>query len=344
MREKINSDIIRKYINGTYTYQELKKLANWFNNEKFDEDIREAVYSHWDKYTETESMQERDLSSVLKTLKTKILPENKSQSFKQRVITFYFRVAAILLIPLLIYSSYTLFNRAPEKQSFSKWIEIVSPYGSRTHFDLPDGTKVSLNSGAHLKYNADFNNERKISIEGEAYFDVHHDASSPFIVEAEMVNVKVLGTKFSVSSFLDENTIDVILEEGKVQLFGENNSLSEVLKPDEKFSFDKNNMSGEIEHIDAKYAHSWKDGILIFRNEPLGEVIRKIGHWYNVKFDVLDPELTEFRYRATFQNEPLEEVLRLISLTSPIEYVIKERKVNEKGQYENKVIELRIKK
>ncbi len=262
-------------------------------------------------------------------------------SFQQRFTSVYARIAAILLLPLLIYSAFSLLNQAFNLSDTSSWVEIVSPAGMRTHFDLPDGTKVSLNGDARLKYKANFQKDRQLVLEGEAYFNVHHDASSPFVVQTEVMDVKVLGTKFSVVSMAEENSVEVVLEEGKVQLLGKDKSFAETLNPNEGFFYDKENRSGKITTVDASYLTSWKDGLLVFRNEPLGEVMNRVGRWYNVKFDIVDAEVQSFRYRATFSGEPLEEVLRLISLTAPVEYEIKERKINKDGKFEDKIIEVR---
>jgi ferric-dicitrate binding protein FerR (iron transport regulator) len=343
MGRKIDSGLIKKYTSGKYTFSELKKLANWFQDDKYHDNIKLAVHEQWEGYEIPEGLPEKDLTGVFNSLKTKIINKRSLPGIKQRALNIYFRVAAILLLPLLIYSVYSIVGGLNGRQDVMQWVEIVSPYGARTHFNLPDGTKVSLNSGTKLKYNSDFNRERKLKVEGEAYFDVYHDKSSPFVVLTDVLSVKVLGTKFSIASFPDESSIEVVLEEGKVQLAGIGNSFLEILKPDERFIYDKLNQKRNIENVDARHLTSWKDDILMFRAQPLSEVLKELGRWYNVKFEILDPEVTAFRYRATFRNEPLEEILRLISQTAPIEYEIKDRKNNQNNQYEKKVVEIRKK-
>jgi len=344
MKEKIDSKLIQNYANGHYSFRNLKQIARWFQDSKYHNDIKSVINSYWDQFELKENHAEKDLTSVFNKLKEKILNEKKGINLKQRLISIYAHVAAILLLPLLVYSSYSLIDRVFNLPGSRNRVEIVSPKGTRTHFDLPDGTKVSLNSGAHLKYNVNFKRNRQLSLCGEAYFDVYHDDSSPFIVHTDVMDVTVLGTKFSVASIKEENSVEVVLEEGKVQLKGKGNSFSEVLSPDEKFFYDRENKKGKIEKVDARYLTSWKDGILMFRGEPLGEVMERIGRWYNVKFEIIDPEVKAFRYRATFSDEPLEEVLRLISLTAPVEYKIKERNLKKDGRYDEKTVVVKMKK
>lgn len=344
MKEKVDPALIRNYTKGQYSFRDLKRITQWFQDVRYHGDIRSVIDSHWDEFGLNETHSEKDLSAVFNRLKEKILAGKNTIGFRQRVIYIYARVAAILLVPLLVYSAYSLFSRMTDFSNTSPWVEIVSPAGTRTHFDLPDGTKVSMNGDTRLKYKANFQKNRQLVLEGQAYFNVCHNASSPFILQTEVMDIKVLGTKFSVVSMTGENSVEVILEEGKVQLLGKDNLFAETLNPNEGFFYNKENRSGKIKTVDAVYLTSWKDGLLIFRNEPLGEVMKRIGRWYNVKFDIIDPGAESFRYRATFSDEPLEEVLRLISLTAPVEYRIKERKINKDGQFEDKTIEVRLKK
>lgn len=342
MKEKVDPVLIRNYTEGRYSFRDLKRIARWFQDIRYYSDIRSMIDSHWEEFGLNENHKEKDLSAVFFRLKEKILVEKDRISFGQRFIHVYARVAAILLIPLLVYSAHNLVSRRFDSLERSPWVEIVSPAGTRTHFDLPDGTKVSLNSDTRLKYKANFKNDRRIVLEGEAWFDVFHDASSPFVVHTEALDVKVLGTKFSIVSIEEENSVEVILEEGKVELTGKENSFLEILLPDQGFFYNKGTRSGRIAAVDARYLTSWKSGHLVFRNEPLGEVMKKLGRWYNVKLEIADPELEDFRYRATFGDEPLEEILRLISLTAPVSYEIGERRINSDGQFQDKIIKVRL--
>ncbi|MDX9881593.1 MAG: DUF4974 domain-containing protein [Prolixibacteraceae bacterium] len=343
MKEKIDPALIRNYTKGRYSFRDLKQIARWFQDVRYYHDIRSVIDSHWEEFELDGIQVEKDLSAVFNRLKEKILAEKNAIGFRQRFIRVYVRVAAVLLIPLLIYSAYSMVDRVFNSPDDFPWVEIVSPAGTRTHFDLPDGTKVSLNSNTRLKYKANFKKNRQIALEGEAWFNVYHDVSSPFTVQTDVLDVKVLGTKFSVVSIEEENSVEVILEEGKVQLTGKGDSFSEILHPDQGFFYNKETRCGRIAGVDARYLTSWKDGVLVFRNEPLGEVTKKLGRWYNVKFNIVNPELEGFRYRATFGDEPLEEVLRLISLTVPVKYEIKERKQNEDGQLGDKIVEIHLK-
>lgn len=344
MKEKVDLGLIKKYSNGQYSFRDLKRIATWFEDSGYQDEIESAIEAYWHDFESIPGEEAKDLSSVFLRLKKQIIAEKTRMSFTQKFIRFYGRIAAILLIPLLVYSLFNLSQKFFVHSKSISWVEIVSPNAARTHFELPDGSHVSLNGGTHLKYNADFGHDRRVEVMGEAYFEVVHNESSPFVVQTEELDVKVLGTKFSVAAFEYENQVEVILEEGKVELTGAKNSFSEILKPNEGFFYSKNSHTGTIRNIEANYYTAWKDGILIFRSEPLGEVFKRIGRWYNIRFELEDKSIEGFLYRATFKNESLEEVLRLIALTAPIEYELNERDMDKNGIYNEKLITIKRRK
>jgi len=345
MKEKVDLQLIKKYTQGKYSFRDLKRIAQWFGDRRFLGAMKGAVEAHWTGFGNDEEAETEDLNGVFEKLWNKILTEKKKVRLIERASKVYMKIAAVLLLPLLIYSAYSLaeyFSARPVTSS--QWVEVVSPMGARTHFNLPDGTKVSLNSGTHLKYASDFTGNRQVELNGEAYFDVFHDAGSPFVVHTDVLDVRVLGTKFSVAALEDEKITEVILEQGKVHVTGNKESFSGDLKANEGFYYNKKSHTGQIRPVDASYLTAWKDGLLVFRSEPLGEVLKRIGRWYHVRFDIADKEIEQFYYRATFHEEPLEEVLRLIALTAPVEYEIKERSMDQNGLYAEKRITVKLKR
>ncbi len=344
MKEKIDVNLIKKYSEGEYSFKDLKVIANWFSDFRFHSQVRTALKYHWTEFEDEKEVQEKDLSNVFNKLKTQILEKKNQMSTREKITKIYFRVAAIIVLPLLIYSAYTTAERIFFNSNDDTLVEVVSPSATRSHLSLPDGSRVVLNGNSSLKYHTNFNKNRIVELKGEAYFDVAHKFGSRFLVKTENLDVQVLGTKFSVTAFKNDNMVGVILKDGKVKLKGKNNSFSEVLKPNEAFYYNKRNKSGRLKNVDAKRLTAWKDGVLIFRDEPLREVLKKLGRWYDVQFDVKDKKVLNFTYRATFRNESLEEVLRLITLTAPVDYEIKNRNKNSNGIYAKKRILIKLKK
>lgn len=341
MERKIDFRIIKNYTEGKYSFRDFKLIIGWFEDYSCRSEIEAALQQHWDELPLQHTETEKDLSQVFERLQKQIMNDKPVFTLRQRVVQFYARAAAVLLLPLLFYATYTLFPEKVSPQTAA--IEIYSPLGARTRFQLPDGSNGWLNSGARLSYISDFEKERQVELSGEAYFDVVHHAQKPFVVTTPQLKIEVLGTKFNVAAPEGESFTEVVLAEGKVRLTGRAADFSQLLDPDEKFVFDQQKKRGEITRVNAAQLTAWKDGILIFRNEPLEEVFKRLGRWYNVRFELDNEQLRSYRFRATFENETVEEVVRLIALTVPISWEMQERVMNPDGTWSPKIIQVKLK-
>jgi len=259
------------------------------------------------------------------------LDEKKKQhSFVGRTLQVYYKLAAVLLIPLLIGSVF-LVNRYGGR-SFSEETasyKITAPAGSRISFVLPDGSEGFLNSESTLEYRLPFKTRREVEIDGEAWFDVAKDASHPFCVNMGNSSVKVMGTRFNVNAYREDRNLDVVLESGSIEFRTQPNAVPVRLKPGEHLSFTTDGIY--IENTDTEKYSGWTKGLLIFRGDNMVEVARRIERWYNVKVTVAHSDLLEYVFVGTFEDDSLEEVLALLAMTSPIEYEIVPRKKDEDG-------------
>jgi len=189
---------------------------------------------------------------------------------------------------------------------------------------LPDGSEVWMHSETALQYNSKMNeNERKVSVTGEAYFDVKHDAEKPFVVQTEGLRIIVHGTKFNVNAFpSSENTL-VSLVEGSVSL--ETQTESRFLQPGETAIYNRNTQKLKIEKDDVVFASSWANNKFVFKNRSLGDICKLLSKWYRIKID-LDPALSNrYFYTFTLRSEPLDEILRIMSRIKPMKYSFNEK-------------------
>jgi transmembrane sensor len=161
-----------------------------------------------------------------------------------------------------------------------KYNTLSNPRGSKViNMLLADGSKVWLNAGSSLTYPVSFHDkERKVSVTGEAYFEVFHDASKPFIVNNGSVNIQVLGTHFNVNAFKDNGDLKVTLLEGSVKI--KNGNTSGILKPGEQASV---NTEIKVQNdVDIEAVMGWKNGYFEFNNASLQNVLKEIARWYDV--------------------------------------------------------------
>ena len=151
---------------------------------------------------------------------------------------------------------------------------------------LPDGSVVCLNSGSVLKYDPAFlrKKNREVYLIGEGYFEVQKNPEKPFIVHADDINVKVLGTVFNVRSYPEDSEIEVSLIKGKVNVFSASETRDNViLAPDEQLTYDKRSGKMNHHHVDALQTSQWTTGRLSFVNASVPEIMKAIERKYDVR-------------------------------------------------------------
>ncbi|MBC7000562.1 FecR domain-containing protein [Cytophaga sp. FL35] len=206
---------------------------------------------------------------------------------------------------------------------------LMVPYGQRSKILLSDGSQVWLNSGSKLIYPIAFEtNKREVFLEGEAIFEVTHNESSPFHVITKNQKIEVLGTVFNVNDYKDEATSFTVLKQGSVMIRGRiNNADGVLMKPGTKASIRGKSEPISTETVDVKEYFSWREGLLIIKNDPLSNIMRKLSRYYNRPIQIESSRVVNETFSGYLDLKTnLEEVLGLIQQTANIEY-----KQNENG-------------
>ncbi|MEI7830211.1 MAG: FecR domain-containing protein [Prolixibacteraceae bacterium] len=200
--------------------------------------------------------------------------------------------------------------------------QLVVPRGKRSSVELADGSKLWLNSGSRAIYPVVFNKKnREIFLEGEGYLEVAHDPSRPFYVVTDLVKVKVLGTKFNISAYKDDNQVSVVLVEGSVQASAGAQKVE--LKPDQIMNYTINTLELSVEQANVLEYISWKDGWMLCNKEPIESITTKISRYYDVKISHDDARLSSMTLTGKLDlKSNCEEVLKVICATAPIQYEI----------------------
>jgi len=264
----------------------------------------------------------------------------------KRTIWYYWqKVAAVMILPLAIGSLMWIYLNSHKTISSNELVynEVYAAFGTRSTLRLADSTLVWLNSGSSLRYPIKFNNKnRQVFLRGEAYFEVSSDFSRPFIVQTSTLQVEATGTKFNVQEYDSNPETEVTLVSGKVFVnesgYKKNSQLISELNPDQHLVYNRKTKVKYINNEDANRFIAWKDGKLIFRNEPLDRVLNRISLMFNVDIELQGNELKDYRYRATFQEESLEEILKLLKLSSPINFTEVKRNSLPDGSFPRKKV------
>lgn len=241
-------------------------------------------------------------------------------------------VAASFLLLVFLGMWFSKNDKKDERITGSKTVnEVVTKRGNKSKVTLPDGTLVFLNADSKLTYKNFDGNNREVSLIGEAFFDVVKDSIHPFIIHADRMNIKVLGTAFNVKSYDGDDLIETALIHGKIEVtFSDRPSEKIILKPNEKLVIRKEPTASSkisaagtiiprvrVDTIipqDSIYNETaWINNQLAFRNETLENIAREIERRFDIEIEFRDKELKEYRYTAPLQDEDVETILKFLS-------------------------------
>jgi transmembrane sensor len=268
------------------------------------------------------------------------IPEKRSKVFFIYNKLLYASLAAAALIGIVFYT-------IKQKDILPSHVKnIVTRKGFKSRVLLPDGTHVWLNSDSRLSYADNLKGEkREVSLIGEAYFDVVHDASHPFIIHTGKADIHVVGTAFNVRNYPQDKDLETTLMRGKIEV-----SLTDrpgekiVLRPLEKLIIAKSSSSVSISSnnklnkltspvdrvvitgvtyagVDSVVAEtSWMKDKMVFSNEPLKAIATELERRYAVKIVFENHKAEDYRYTGVFDDESVDKILQLLQLSKKIDY------------------------
>ena len=210
----------------------------------------------------------------------------------------------------------------------NEMIEVSVAYGEQKRLILPDSSEVWLNAGSTILYPETFaKDKRLVMLDGEAYFSVKKDTASPFIVEASQLSVKVLGTRFNVKAYPNDEKITTTLTSGKVEVSVQSQP-PHILKPNEQLTYDKKSSDIHISMIDTNDTNCWIVGKLVFTNASAGEIFRTLERHYNTTIDNTTTIPASKRYTVKFlKDESLDEILNILKDIIGFDYQQYEKKI-----------------
>lgn len=331
-----------KYLQGRCTEQEFEQIMDWIKEgatDSFDQKMAEEVWNDFEPGEPAESLK---YNQLLEKIHQQIEYREKAHpvkipgiSTRERILTLLTRVAAILFLPVLSILLYTTFSDKGSYKVNTSELEVEAPAGSRMNFVLGDGTRVWLNHGGKLKYPYQFDGkERKVQLTGEAYFEIAHNQEIPFIVETDHFDVKATGTEFNVSAYPDDEMQSTTLVEGKVFIYSKDDHKElKELSPNQSLLYSGETAKYQLENGNIEKYVAWKNGLLIFKNDEITNIARKLAKWYNVDVEIMDEKAKGYTCTATFTDETLGQVLELMSLPTPVYFKLLPRKKASDGSF-----------
>ncbi|PXY46634.1 FecR family protein [Flavobacterium hydrophilum] len=206
------------------------------------------------------------------------------------------------------------------------------PYGKTFKLILSDGTVVNLNSGTTIRYPEQFgiSGKRTVYLTGEAFFEVAKDKEHPFIVNANQVDIEVLGTKFNVNAYPETSTVNSVLVEGSIQMYDkENPSNAVLLKPNQMAVWQNNSKKITTKSVDPAFYSAWTKGELTFKDTPFSTIVKIIQRSYDVEIINENSDLARQTFTGTIKisESSVENILELLKRDTPFDYTIKQNTI-----------------
>jgi hypothetical protein len=324
---------LEEIFNKEHTEKDEEYLIDIFADRSKREELKLFLSNQFDEMMPEDEVQEKNLDHLLHRINHDINYRRKTQKnvLFDKILRWGLRVASIIVIPFLIYSGVRTYRESTLKKE--TWVEIKAPAWTKVQFTLPDGTAGWLNSNSRLKYNGNFNLDRQVTLNGEAYFDVFKDKKRPFVVNTNDIFVRVLGTRFNIASYENEKDIEVVLEEGSLVFNAKKINKTYKMVPNDLVSYDKTEQDFSTKTVHPQKYISWTQGRLEFRNDPMDVISRRLERWYNIDIELNVNLKDDPRLRATFVDEGFEEVLGLLKRSLPIDFEVEKGNLLPDGTY-----------
>jgi transmembrane sensor len=309
-------EIITKYLEGTASDAEKRELLEWLRIKGNRKDFNFHRFG-WKNGLEKDRFPGSG-EETWEKIQSGLLKKSYAGWQKSRIIEQYLRYAAIFFFITTLGSLLWVYVNQP-KVSVERLTRVIADYGQISKVMLPDSSVVWLNSGSTITYGNSFaDKNRDLQLTGEAYFEVAKNKKLPLIVHCNSLQIKVTGTKFDVNSYPGQDRINVILEEGTVQLLKQNNgSFQYNLNPGELAEFNISSEKLSVSEINTYKYTAWKEGIIHVYNQTLAEVSERLKTRYNQEIKI-SADVKLYHYTFSIKNEPLQEIISLIEKITPV--------------------------
>jgi len=341
----LETELIHKYLSGECTEMQKAEVERWLNDSIENQEVMKNIKQIWD--VPPGSRIQVDAENAWELFKNRVLDESNvssrevgseqkvryitheyerndvaAQNRFVRMIAYVSAVAAVLIIAFLFSYSSPHDDVTPLFELSMQ--EITTEKGQRTMVRLSDGTRVQLNGESKLMIPGNFTeNHRIVTLEGEAFFEVEPSRGINFYVHANNSITQVLGTKFNVRAYPDEEIVEVVVTEGKVSMsLGDEYDTPEVqLTQNQRGTLNKNGEVIASTISDIEFYMGWTLGKLTFKGATIEEVKNKLERWYDIEVELGEGLSTGDRLlTGTFENAPMSVVLTSISLSLDMKY------------------------
>jgi transmembrane sensor len=317
--------LFQRYIEETCTENELEELMMLISESSSHPELKLLMDELWmnlspEKHQHLTTLQsDRILKNILPQSDEKIPGGNEQTSFP------WFRLAASILLLAVITGAlyyYYATELVSHKLISASAVERVVPI-EHQYIKLPDGSTVVLNNNSTLDYAESFDDKptRSVTLHGEGYFDIVHDASKPFVVNTNNLKTTVLGTAFNIKAYSTDHNITVTVIRGKVKVENEK-AIIGIITPNEQIIFDTEKSAGLQQIVNSKESIAWTEHDLFFDDITVEEAALKLKERFKVTINIENDKIKNCRFTATFvRGENLDQILSVLCEFNNAQYM-----------------------
>jgi len=309
--------------------KEWEELASIFSDEKseksetFSDFMANDSYEtekHWKKLKTMSRDKEINVDNAWEKVSARIRrsDEEINPSGIRIMRSSFLKIAAAALVLIGLGTAMLYLNKAGILNK--KTVVATDSNQTNLRIALPDGSNISLNRNTRLSYNASYGESgRKVTLDGEAFFEITPDAGKPFIVDAGKASIEVLGTSFNVITQNDESAVEVFVETGKVMM-KDNSGIQENLVIDPGYIGTISPEQSEKRINKNPNYLAWNKGKLVYADQKLENVFKDLERIYDIKIIPSDPEILNNQITTTFEGQSLETIIILICTTFNLDH------------------------
>lgn len=231
--------------------------------------------------------------------------------------------AAAAAVLLLAAGCWWLVHRPQPKQEIV-FSEVLTAAGQRKLITLADGSVITLNNASHLRFPKVFSDTlREVYLDGEAFFNIAPNEKKPFTVHSGELDIHVLGTSFNVQHYEADQQIQVVVSTGKVGIYAKNDTRTWILTPGDMLAYDRTTKTATAHQVLTGDYTGWQTGELVFDNETLENICKRLERWYGVTITIRTVSLKSRRINLKQKNESLQTIMKMLGMAGGFDYEIK---------------------
>ena len=341
----MNKEIIDKYFQNQVTPEEARKVLEWFETpegQKYLQERMDIDFALMEREELKPFVPELDSDQLYKSINKRINRMPFAGKRKSDWLSPVLKAAAMIAV-ILTTAIFYFTQTVDVVDEITEAVPVVFQTDDvqQSIITLRDGSVVRLNHESELVVANNFlEGTREVTLTGEAYFEIKHDAEQPFIIHANQSSVEVLGTAFNVRSFTNTNNVQVTVVDGKVSFANKihnEKELSVVLSKGQYGYLDIEEQTIAVDEVAIENYLAWKSGRLVFDELTLSQVCTQLHRLYQVDCSYENEEIKDLQLTANFSNDSLEKTLSVISLTLKVDYNIENEQVHWVQKTESEV-------